>query len=85
MALDGFQWKGFVPYAPYLPPDGTCMLLLPSPLFIFFPVCFSSLFPLVTLIMRRNLNSHKIGVWLAIQNSVSVGFFWGSMFMALWF
>jgi len=85
MALDGFQWKGFVPYAPFLLLYGTCMLLLPSPLSIFFLFCFSLLFPVVTLILSRDLNSHKIGVWLAIQNSVSVGSCWGSMFMALWF
>lgn len=85
MALDGFQWKGFVPYAPFLPPDGTCLLLLPTPLSLSSLSRFSLLFPVVTSILSRDLNNHKIGVWLAIQNSISLGSYWGSMFMVLWF
>lgn len=85
MALDGFQWKGFVPYAPFLPSDGTCLLLLLSPLSLSSLSCFSLLLPLVTSVLSRDLNSHKIGVWLAVQNSISVGSCWGSMFIVLWF
>jgi hypothetical protein len=85
MALDGFQWKSFMPYAPFLPPDGTCLLLLPTPLSLSSLSCLSLLFPMVTSILSRDLNSYKIGVWLAIQNSISVGSCWGSMFMVLCF
>lgn len=83
MALDGFQWKGFVPYAPFLL-YGTCMLLLPSSLSIFFLAFhFCSLWWLRFWVETWTVTKLVFGLLFKIP------FQWGhaglSMFMALWF
>jgi hypothetical protein len=73
------------PYVAFLTPDGICIPL---------GVCF---FPFLSILpftfdpchfpwpWECRLNSHKIGVLLAIQNSVSVGSDLGSIFIGLWY
>jgi hypothetical protein len=54
--------------------------LLPSPLF--FSFLSSLLVPVTDVDPECRTNSHKIGVLLGIQNSVSLGSGWGSTFLA---
>jgi len=59
----------------------TLVLLLPSLLFLSFLPC-QSLSSLIDLDPECRLNSHKIGVFHAIQNSVPVVLGWGWKFVA---
>jgi hypothetical protein len=58
-----------------------CASLLPSPFFLSFLPCLSLFVPCHWRKAECRLQSHKISVLLAIQNSVSVGYGWGVMFL----